>query len=374
MKKIIYLVTQSDFGGAQKYVFELASNLPPDQYKIIVAAGSEGDGELFSRLADFANIKTIKLKNLKRLPSILGALRAIKEIEKLLFAEKPDILHLNSSAAGVLGSLAAKKYKNKTCLPLRVIYTAHGWAFSEPGFLKQKIYLFLEKITAKYKDIFIVLSEKDKQAALQNKIAPQEKIIKIYNGIDSAKIKFLEKPESRKILGVSPALGTIANFYKTKGLGYLIEAMYILRQQNKDIALAVIGEGPERKNLEKQIVKYNLEKNISLLGKKTKASQYLKALDIFVLPSVKEGFPFVILEAMSAEIPIIATTVGAIPEILENETSGILVEPKNPKALAQTIMTLLDDPREQKNLAENAKQSVEKFSLSQTLSQTFSLY
>jgi len=374
MKKIIYLVTQSDFGGAQKYVFELASNLPPDQYKIIVAAGSEGDGELFSRLADFANIKTIKLKNLKRLPSILGALRAIKEIEKLLFAEKPDILHLNSSAAGVLGSLAAKKYKNKTCLPLRVIYTAHGWAFSEPGFLKQKIYLFLEKITAKYKDIFIVLSEKDKQMALKYKIAPLKKIIKIYNGINPVDLNFLEKQEARKILGVSPALGNIANFYKTKGLGYLIEAMYILQQQGKDIGLVIIGDGPERKSLEKQIAKYNLEKNVFLLGKKTKASRYLKAFDIFVLPSVKEGFPFVILEAMSAEIPIIATTVGAIPEILENEKSGILVPPKNSKALVGAIIELLDSPQKQKNLAENAKQKLANFSLSQTLSQTYSLY
>jgi len=210
--------------------------------------------------------------------------------------------------------------------------------------------------------------------ALKYKIAPLKKIIKIYNGINPVDLNFLEKQEARKILGVSPALGNIANFYKTKGLGYLIEAMYILQQQGKDIGLVIIGDGPERKSLEKQIAKYNLEKNVFLLGKKTKASRYLKAFDIFVLPSVKEGFPFVILEAMSAEIPIIATTVGAIPEILENEKSGILVPPKNSKALVGAIIELLDSPQKQKNLAENAKQKLANFSLSQTLSQTYSLY
>lgn len=374
MKKILYLITQSEFGGAQKYVFDLATNLPPYQFAAVVAAGEQGDGELFERLADFLRVKTIKLKRLKRLPSIFNAFSALKEIEKMLLAEKPDALHLNSTTAGVLGSWAAQRYKKKTDLALKVIYTAHGWAFLEPGFLKQKIYLLAEKITAKHKDIFIVLSEKDKQAALKYKIASQEKIKKIYNGIDQNSLRFLKKSEAQKAIGLSPVLGVIANLYATKGLNYLVEAVHLLKRKNDNITLAIVGEGQERKKLEQQIAKYGLKENVWLLGRLPNVSQYLKTFDIFVLASVKEGFPFVILEAMSAGLPIIATTVGAIPEILENEKSALLVEPKNPQALAQAITKLLDNPEKQKNLAQSAKQKAENFSLRKTLSQTYSLY
>jgi len=403
---MVYLITSSEFGGAQKYVFDLATNLNPQENKIVVAVGSHGDGEFLKKLAAFPYIKTVQLKNLKRLPNPLTAKKCLKEITTLLRQEKPDVLHLNSTTAGCLGSLAAKIYKKKTGARLRVIYTVHGWAFLEPGFIKSKIYLLAEKLTAPYKDLFIVLSETDRQVALKKYLVPAEKIKKIYNGLNPNSLQFLPVEQAKKILpsgwqkNNKPVIATIANFYKTKGLKFLIKAIALIKNNSQpqqlddnplsfippffpqsgkggqigDCQLLIIGDGPERKKLERLIANLNLKEQVFLAGRIPQASQYLKAFNIFVLPSVKEGMPFAILEAMAADLPIIATRVGGLPEIIENNVSGILVEPKNPLALAKAIKDLLNDPAKQKNLAIQAKQQVLKFSLSQMLKQTFALY
>ena len=382
MKKILYLITSSEYGGAQKYVRDLAVNLPSTEYQAVVLAG-QGDGELFNRLTGFPAVKTVKVFNLKRLPSPLAAWLCLKEIIKLLNQEKPEVLHLNSSVAGCLGSWAAQIYKKKTKASLKVIYTVHGWVFLEPGFCKSRIYFLAEKISAKYKDLFIVLSEKDLQIALTRKIAPKEKIIKIYNGLDPQAISFLTKEQAcQQILPLAcrdsakPLIGVIANFYATKGLTFLIKAAALIRKnfQFSIFNLLIIGDGPERKKLEKMIKKLNLIDCVFLAGKIPQASRYLKAFDIFVLPSVKEGLPYVILEAMAAEVPIITTNVGGIPELIENGKSGLLVEPKNPIALAGAIERLLNNPEQQKSLAKNAKQQAGKFGLGQMLGQTYQLY
>ncbi len=345
MPKILFLITKSEFGGAQKYVFELARNLT--DFDILVVAG-EGDKELFKEL-NKANIRNIELKYLKRLPNPLEALLGIKEIKKLLKKEKPDILHLNSTTAGILGSIASKNIKT--------IYTVHGWSFLEPGFLKSKVYFILERLTARYKDKFIVLSNADKKIA---ETITSKKVIKIPNGI--ADISFLNKKEARERLNIQGfTVGVIANLYKTKGLKYLIRAINDL-----NINLVIIGDGRERKRLEKLIK----TKNIVFKGRMKEAHQYLKAFDIFCLPSLKEGFPFVILEAMRASLPIIATRVGAIPEIIRQHKEGILIEPKNIKEIKRSIELLIENQGLRDRLGKNAEQRSWNFTLEQTIKQT----
>ena len=301
MSKILFLVTQSDLGGAQKYVYDLYTSL--QGFEISLAAGKY-NGKLFKK------IKGTGLKHLKRIPK--RPFLCLKEIKEVLEREKPDVLHLNSFSASFFGSIAARKKD------IKVIYTVHGWAFLEPNIFK-KIFCYLaEKITEKYKDKYIVLSDLDYKQGL--KITKKEKIVKIYNGIKP--LDFLSKEDARKALNIKGdnVIGAISNLYKTKGLKYLSET----NLSN----IYVIGEGPERKNL----------RGLNLLGHIPDAYKYLKAFDVFCLPSLKEGFPFVILEALQANIPIVATKVGSLPEILEEK---YLVEPKNTKALREKIQTLL---------------------------------
>ena len=178
---------------------------------------------------------------------------------------------------------------------------------------------------------------------LEKKSARQELAKRIADSAD----RFNQHPAARERLGAGfkindslMIIGAIANFYPTKGLTYLIEAANILKDKLPDSKFIIIGDGQERQKLEEQIQKNGLQEKVLLTGTVPDAHLYLKAFDIFVVPSVKEGLPYVLLKAMATGIPIVATKVGGIPEVLDNH---YLVEPKNAKSLAQKIAETLTD-------------------------------
>lgn len=397
MKKIIFLVTQSEFGGAQRYILEIASNLDKQKYNILVAAG-EGDEGLFQKLKH-TQVQTIRLKHMKRTPLPWQVISSVSEIINLLKTEKPDILFLCSTTAGLIGSIASYLYgfqvspaspseAGRAGFKFQVIYRIGGWSFRDPrAFWQNKILLWLEKLTAPFKDKIIVNSEIDREVAIKDKICAAEKIVKIYNGIDLNKLNFLSKIETRQELSKSLPetynlkpetylIGAVANLYKTKGLEYLIKSAHILNTKHiiQNTKYIIIGEGKQRKKLESLIKKYNLENQVFLLGRIPDAHQYLKAFDVFVLPSLKEGFPWIILEAMAAGLPIISTNVGALPEIIEDGKEGILIKPKNPEIMAEKTLKLIENPKLAQGLRNQAIEKLKEFSLSKMVQETERLF
>jgi len=383
--KILFIVTQSEFGGAQRFIFEFVSHLNKEKYEILVAAG-QGDNALFVKLQAL-NIKTTQLKHLKRSPHPLKALFSVSEILDLLKKEKPDALFLCSTTAGILGSISSFLYKKLNTKKMRVIYRIGGWAFNDPrNWFLNKLILWTEKLTTSFKDKIIVNSEFDYKVAIKNKICPPEKIAKIYNGINPEKLGFLPNQEAKTFLfnkipqysiqNTKYIIGTVANFYKTKGVNYLIESIKLLEVKYKalNVKCIVIGDGKQRPELEKLIEKHGLKNKIFLVGRIPDAYKYLKAFDVFVLPSSKEGFPWIILEAMAAEIPIIATKVGALNEIIENNKQGILIEPRNSEKLAENIVKLIKSPELAQRFKKQAKEKLSKFSLFDMVEQTESLF
>jgi glycosyltransferase involved in cell wall biosynthesis len=387
-KKILFLVTQSEFGGAQRFIYRLITNLDLTKYDISVAAGPEGNdanGLLFNlKKEDF---RTIALKFLRRGVNPLFDLLGLFEIKRLIKKEQPDILFLCSTKAGILGSLAYQlnsKFKIKNS---KLIYRIGGWTFNDPWpNWKRRLYLWLEKETAKFKDIIINNAESDRQQAIKLGIKPKNEIVTIHNGLDIDKLEFLFREEARfqisEILKLNQnskleiqnlIIGTIANFYSAKGLEYLIQAVNLTKDNN--LKFILIGDGQEREKLEKAIKKYNLENKFFLVGAIPEAYKYLKAFDIFVLPSVKEGFPWTILEAMAAGVPVVATRVGAMPEIIQENKTGILIEPKNPQQIADAITKLLNNENLRKGLAEQGRKTViEKFNLDKMIKEIEGLF
>ncbi len=383
-KKILYLVTQTKWGGAQKYVLELAKYFSQNNQVDIAFGEDEGLNEQFIEAAKKINVRTIVLKNLVRDINISKEISAAKELTKLLNKENYHLIHLNSSKAGLIGSLAAKFYAaNPFNTRMRIVYTAHGFVFNEQlNPWMKKIYVLSETFSTGLQNLIIAVSEHDKQTALANKICPAYKIFVVPNGIEPKDYQFLDETSARERLALAPNkkyFGTIGSFYANKGHTYLVEAIKILQDKNspllKNHAWVFIGDGPDFDKIKKQVADAHLENFITIIKAKDQDWQYLPAFDYFILPSIKEGMPYTILEAGLARVPTIASRVGGIPEIIETEKTGLLTLPANPLSLVEAMEKITSDSALAKQLAHHNYQNViSRFSLKKTLETTEGLY
>jgi len=373
-KSILYIITKSVWGGAAKYVYDLSINLS-GEFNVSIAAG--GKSKFYKKIKE-TDLPYYQMNNFQKSINPLKDIFVFFEILSLLVQLKPDIIHTNSSKAGGIAGLAGWTYKVLSNRKINLIFTAHGWAFAEDK-SKWKIGLIklFSKITAMFYDKIICVSEYDRKIALENNIAPEDKLITVHNGIDIKNINFLTKEEAQKklIKKTSPlVIGTIAEWTSNKGLIYLLKAIKKIKNKKIDTILIGSGENPDKEKITKFIEKKNL-KNIHLIEFIPNAVNYLKAFDIFILPSTKEGLPYTIIEAMAAEVPVIATNVGGIPEMIENNINGILIESKNSQLLAVKILELINNPETTKEMTRKSRQKVEKeFTLDQMILQTKKIY
>jgi len=367
--KILLMITKGNFGGAQHYLFDLATNLPKEKFDVVVACG-EG-ATLEKKLAE-KNIKTIKIQSLRRDVHFINDFRAFLEILKIIKTEHPDIIHLNSSKMGGLGGLAGRIAH----FP-RIVFTGHGWAFNEERSFSSKIFIgFIHWITILLSHRTIAVSEQVKD---QIKRFPfvKNKIVCIENGIGF--IDFLSRDEAREELIPHKEnnlwIGTISELHKNKGLDFTIEAFARVTDDFKNSILVIIGEGEERKNLKKQIEKLSLADRVFLLGFKPDANRFLKAFDIATLTSRTEAFPYFPLEAGLASLPIVASWVGGIPEIVLNGETGLLAKKENIDDIEQALHILIKDESKRREFGESALERIsELFRLEKELTRTMELY
>lgn len=356
-KKLLFVITKSNWGGAQRYVYDLATSLPKDAFEIAVAFGGTGQkggstGRL-KTLLDAAGIRTLYLSNLGRDIDAGGDLASFREIMKVFRKEKPDIVHLNSSKAGGLGALAARMAGVK-----QIVFTVHGWAYNEPVSPLSKFFRWsISLITLLLSHKVIAVSEFD---SIHSPFGLP--VTTIHIGI--AMPTFLPREESRaqivQAVGIPHdtfVMGTIAELHKNKGLDILVEAFALTKNGH----LVVIGEGEERERLERLIRLKNLKDRVHLVGFIENAAVLLKGFDIFLLPSRKEGLPYTILEAGAAELPVIASIVGGIPEIIDDQLSGILVPAYDPDSLAEALNELMESPATRARYGARLKEKVERY-------------
>ena len=368
-QKILYVITKSNWGGAQRYVYDLATNLPKDNFEVVVAHG--GNGVLKTKLTE-KNIRTVSIESLKRDVQIFGELANFFALIKILKNEKPDVLHLNSSKAGGLGALAGRVMNVK-----KIIFTVHGWAFNENrNIFEKKIIEFLHWITVTLTHITITNSNDLKKQIAHFPLVPK-KIFVIHNGIPTMILKDRHEAQEKLMKNNTEKVwvGTISELHKIKGLTYAIEAIINIIKRNKNIIFIIIGEGEEKQSLEKLIAKNNLNKNILLLGHIDNAGEYLKAFDILTLTSISESLGYVLLEAGMAGLPVVASNVGGIPEIIDDKKSGLLVPPKNLEEIEKALMYLIENKEKRMQLGNMLKKKVkEEFTLEQMLKETLQLY
>lgn len=375
--RILYVITKANFGGAQRYVFDLATTAQKESYEVAVAYGSPG--ELVDRLTA-EHVPTFTIDGLGRDVRVSKDITAFFSLMRIIRSFKPDVIHLNSSKISGLGALAARLLG----VP-KIIFTAHAWAFNEERPSYQKIAIaFLSWLTVLLSTRTIVVSEAMKRQIIQGPFM-RRKVIIVSNGTQSYEL--LSKNEAREALrALHPALevsnirndlwiGTVAELHPVKGLPYAIEAISELRKKYPSIRYLILSEGQMRKELEATIREKGLEQTVFLLGQVREAPLYGKAYDVFVLPSLSESFGISILEAGLAGLPVVASRVGGIPEIITSGETGLLVPPKNPAAITKAIGSLLDNASLRQTLGAALQFRVEKeFSIARVARETFAQY
>lgn len=340
----MFLITKSNWGGAGRYVFDLSTMLPTESFETKVVCG--GNGTLVEKLQD-NNVQVATIEDMSRDMKVTKDAQSLRKIFKILKHEQPDVLHLNSPKAAGLGALCGRILGIK-----KVIYTIHGFTFNEDRPLIQKLLIkIFTWITLILSHEIIILS-KTEYNQVQNWPFLKNKITIIPLGIKPP--HFLPKESARKalsqILNIDLPLdklivGTIAELHKNKGYSYSIEAMGYLPQ----FLYIIIGDGEDNPKLKQQIKDLNAQ-NIFLTGNIVGAAQYLKAFDIFLLPSVKEGLPYTLIEAGMAEVPIISTHVGGIPNLITHNKEGLLIKPKSSFDIKNTLLKISSGQLDTKNL------------------------
>lgn len=369
--KIGFFVTKGVWGGAQKYVYNLATSLSPEKYDVFVVTGS---GNTLKEKLEARGIKTYVIENMKRDISLISEFKSLLALFKIVWKEKPKVLHLNSPKAAGLGS-----FVGRVLFVPKIIQTVHGFTWNEDrGAVSKVLIVFFTWLTLIFSHKNIVLGKREERQAKSLPFV-KNKIYLIPNGVE--KIDFKEKAEARRELSLKVNseihsdtlwLGTIAELHKNKGYEYAIEAVSKI---SKPFVYLIIGNGEEKTSLENLIKNLGLEKKVFLVGFIDKANEYLKAFDVFMLTSIKEGLPYAILEAGQASLPVIATSIGGIPDIIENGKNGILVAPKKSGEITRSLEYLAENPDLQKTFGENLHNKISsEFSIEKMLEKTQELY
>ena len=353
--KILHISATST-GGVGYHLLMLARYINKDFFELAFALPS--DSHFYYKILK----EGVKVYNLKisRNPWTFKNLQAFYKLWKIIKKNDFDIVHTHTSVGGFIGRVIAK-IKG---IPL-VLWSIHGWAFNYPyGSLgRRKFFKIIEKGLDHLTDYYIAVSKNMKQVGIEASITNSKKIKVIHHGIEITNKVHTNLTTAKEEFGIdknSPVIGTIGRLEPQKSVDDLIKAVSYLKDKYSNIKLILVGDGPLRKNLEELAQELNIKNNIIFTGWKKDVNKYIACMDIFCFSSRWESFGIALLEAMRARKPIIATCVGGIPEIVENEKGGILVPPQSPKYLANAVDYLLFNKKVREKMGNYNKNQIKK--------------
>lgn len=352
-------ISQSN-GGVERYLLMLLRYLAKFDVQNILLCSNEFKVDEFSPFSQtIIQIPMVREINLKKDFSAVFAVRhIINEV-------KPDIVYCHSSKAGVIGRMASIGLKTK------VLYNAHGWAFNmKVSKCKQMFYGFVEGLLSILTDKIICISENEKQSALRYNICAERKLTLIYNGVD---IEGLEgriiqnkiHREELKIPNDAFVVGMVGRLSDQKSPKDFIQMARIVKDSVPNSFFLIVGDGPERSDVEKLIFQLGLSDSVLITGWVSNPIDYVNLFDVSVLLSSWEGFGLVLVEYMIAKKAIVATNVDAIPEVVRNGECGLLVNSGDYESAARFVMNLYNDGDLKTKLEESAyNDAKQRFSMS----------
>jgi len=350
--KILYVIPNLEIGGTEKHLYYLASGMRRKGYSVkIVCLEKLGElGKIMER--EGFDVNALKINKSYNPLIVLKLGRILKEF-------KPDVLHTYLFGFHLWAGVAGKFLKVPLIISSRrQIPIWRKWY--------HKIFTDIGNL---FTDYIICCSRAVKEFVIEKEMVWNKKVKVIYNGILFPKVKIENKPEKLRCIGV------VANFNEEKGHIYLIKATKLLIKEFPDIEVRLAGKGKLEGFIKEKVKEYGLEKNIFFEGQIEDVFAFLDKIDIFVLPSISEGLPNAVIEALYMEKPVVATKVGGISEVIISGKNGILVRPKNPEELADAIKFLIKNPEFAIMIGKEGRKTVsEKFSYERMVEEYSAVY
>jgi len=364
--RVLEMIDRPFLGGGQVTVLTLARGLDREKFEVLVA--SEEGGPLVDELGRIG-IRHIAI----RLGKFSG-LSAAGALATVLRENAVDVLHTHGGIAGLYGRLAARKAGTPA-----IVHTVHGihyLHYRNPA--AKRAFIALERRLSRSTDAVVFVSVADMECAARLRLALPPKARLIRNGVPSIAPERLRDPAAVKAeLGAEgkPLVVAVSRLHRQKGVTYLLRGVPFVRNEIPDVRVVVAGGGPLADQLKAEVKALRVGDNAVLLGERKDALDILAAADIFVLPSLWEGLPYVLVEAAALGKPIVAADIDGVREVIRNGATGILVPPRDPGALAAAIILLLRDPEFARQLGEAARTEIPpRFSVERMISETESLY
>ena len=339
--RILYIITRSDLGGAQRHVLKLISSFAGRE-QVALSCGEEG---LLTRSAREIGVPVFIVSSLARRVSPHRDMKAFFELRRLIRAWRPDLVHCHSSKAGIVGRFAA--YAENT----ESIFTAHGWSFADGvGFKRKLLSIPCEWLAGKTGAHVIVASNYERGLGIRHRAIAEDRVHAIYEGAEDSTAR--ARPGARDV----PNLVMVARFSAQKAHRILLRAAAGIEQP---FNLWLVGDGPLLESMQAEAKRLQMGNRVRFLGSRSDVPELLANAHIFVLASHYEGVPMCVIEAMRASLPVVASDVGGLHECVENGKTGFLVERGNIEAMRLKLQLLIADPQLREHLGNASRKLYE---------------
>ena len=385
--KILHIITRLDRGGSADNTLLTCIGQRRLGHEVTLVSGPGLSEESFlTASAQAKGVDMICLPSLVRAVEPLQDLRALIGLREIIQAEPFDLIHTHTSKAGILGRLAARLSGASP-----VVHTPHGHVFyGYFGGLKTKLFIWAEKIMARWTDAIVTLTDREAEEHLALGVGRPGQFETIFSGIsmkpgapkngpeDPAGLAGLAGPEARRAALGLPRDGelviSVGRLDPIKGHGTLIDAFAQVLLHRPETRLLLAGDGELKEAYERRAKELKIHRRVHFLGWREDVSDLLEAVDLFVLPSLNEGMGRAAVEAMAAGLAVVATKVGGLPLIVDEGKTGLLVAPEDAGALAATIVHVLSSPGMRRAMGEAGRRKAAAFSDDAMVEKIESLY
>ena len=381
----MHIITRLDMGGSAQNTLDTCLRLDPARFAVTLLHGLSEESQMTDvevaevragiDRARARGVKTVPVSALVRRIHLLKDLRAMLAILQVIRRVKPHIVHTHTSKAGLLGRMAAWL----AGIP-NIVHTPHGHVFyGHFGRAGSRLFLVLEKLAARITHRLIALTEPERADYEQLRVAPSSKLVTVHSGVHLDRFKSsLPLKDKRDVLPELPAdafvIGYVGWLIPVKGVMTLLEAMTVAARQCAQAHMVLVGKGCLEKEMRAYARRTGIEDRIIFAGWRHDVERLMACFDLFVLPSLNEGMGRVLVEAMAAGRPIVASNTGGIPQLVTNGENGILVPPGNCRELADGILQLIRNPRQAQRMGQMGQRLSQGYSVESMVDKIEKIY